>query len=59
MIRSAMRGEISSSRFFRISNSELRSARAPERTAIPCSMRKDRIWLIVAVRRETRRALMR
>ena len=48
-----MRGDISSSRFCRMANSELRKACAPVRTVIPCSIRKARIWLIVAVRLET------
>jgi hypothetical protein len=38
-----------------IAKSELRSTRAPALTAMPCSIRKARIWLIVAVRRETSR----
>src|SRR5829696_5345552 len=48
-----MRGEISSARFFRMGKSDWRKAFAPERTAMPCSMRKARIWLIVAVRLAT------
>ena len=55
----AMRGDISSLRFSRIANSEFRRARGPDLTAIPCSIRKARIWLIVAVRRETNRARTR
>src|SRR6516164_6452542 len=44
-------------RFSNIAKSELRRARGPALTAMPCSMRKARIWLIVAVRRETNRQL--
>src|SRR3954463_14235447 len=51
-----MRGEISSARFLRIGKSDWRKAFAPARTAMPCSIRKARIWLMVAVRRETSRA---
>jgi hypothetical protein len=50
-----MRGEISSVRLSKIANSDLRSALAPVRTVVPCSIRKAQIWLIFAVRRDTRR----
>ena len=49
----ALRGEISSARFFKIGKSDLRRAFAPGRTAMPCSIRKARIWLIVPVLRAT------
>ena len=42
-----------------ISKRELRRALAPALTVIPCSMRNAQIWLIVAVRRDTRRDLTR
>ena len=38
-----MRGEISSSRFFKIWNKELRRALAPDPTTMPCSIKNARI----------------
>ena len=58
-MRSLMRGDSSSARFSRMAKSDRRKELAPVRTAIPCSMRKARIWLIVAVRRDTSRARTR
>lgn len=48
-----IRGDISSFRSSRMVRNELFKARSPFRTVMPCSIRKARIWLIVAVRRDT------